>query len=359
MLFKCLSKDSGGNRINKIREVTRIKKSTIVILMVMVNIVSLTACGSQKETSLNTAAKKTTVVDAANEEVTVNVNPKRVAIYETAILDILNTVGFDKTGIETLGIAKTEAYLPDYLSQYRDSDKYVNVGDMFEADYDVLDLLQPDLIIGGARFGHQDTEGKTLEDVRKRYPDVDYLNFDIDMTSKGETYEGDLKRNFKVLGQVFPGIKDDLDAAMEELSQGFADVREKAGDARTLFLMIGPGYITFYGPEGRYSMVYNEFGFTPADSTTDAGGVHGAEVSAEYVKQVNPDIILLLDRNASFGEASSVKEFLNNTMIQETNAYKNNNIYELNNNAWYLNTGGLTAARHMIADMKQVTENNH
>lgn len=334
------------------------------MIMAVIMIFGMAACapqtaapsGNETSTVIPPENEPVTVTDSTGAEVAVKVNPKRVAIYDVAILDILHTAGFDKTGIEVLGIPKTESSLPDFLDEYRDNDKYVNVGSLFEADYDVLDLLEPDMIIGGARFGAQETEGKTVDDVKKRYPDAVYLNFDIDVYSGTTPYEEGLKRNFDILGQIFPGIKSELDTGIAELSQGFADVRAKSGNAETLFLMIGPGYITFYGQEGRFSMVHKEFGFKPADTTTEEIGHHGAEVSAEYVKTTNPKVILLLDRNASFGEASSVKEFMDNPLIQETDAYKDNHIYTLNDTAWYLNIGGFTGTRLMIADMKQYTD---
>lgn len=319
-----------------------------------------TASAAPNEAPVLQEDETVTFVDGSGEEVTVKVNPKRVAIYDISILDILHTAGFDKTGIVTLGIPKTASSLPDYLGKYRDDDQYVNVGTLFEADYDVLDLLDPDLIIGGSRFGARSGEGgegKTVDDVKKRYPNAGYLNFDIDVYSDDELpYEDGLKRNFEILGQIFPELKPDLDAGIIELTEGIAEVREKSGDAETLFLMIGPGYVTFYGPVGRFSMAHKEFGFKPADTTTEGGSLHGAEVSAEYVKTINPKVILLFDRNASFGEAGSVDEFLANSLIQETDAYKNDNIYVLDSVAWYLNIGGFTSTRQMITDLKQYTD---
>ena len=351
-------------------------KRVFSLLTALVLMLSITGCagnntttetnasaqtGTDTESSVQTEAtaerQTVTVVDATLEEVEVKTNPKSVAIYETSILDILHTLGWERTGIETMGVCKTESYMPDYLADYRDSDDYPNVGDMFEADYDVLDLLEPDLIIGGGRFGFTNTEGKTVDDVKKRYPNTDYLSFNVDMASPEDTFTACLERNYSVLGEVFPNLKEDLDACYQEFLDAFAEISSQTGDKRTLFVMIGPGYITYYGPVGRYSMVYNEFGFTPADTTTDAGGVHGVEVSAEYIKEVNPDVILVLDRNAALGEASCMDDFTGNAMIQETAAYQNGSIYELDTNAWYMNTGGLTAMRQMIVDMENVVAN--
>jgi iron complex transport system substrate-binding protein len=337
--------------------------STIVMVLMSFGLVACTQGATVPSAGAATAPAgedagdgTVTVTDGTGARVTVKVNPKRVAIYDIAILDILDAAGFDRTGIEVLGIPKTESSLPDYLAAYRDNDECVNVGSLFTADFDVLDLLQPDLIVGGSRLGAKDEDGETVAEVNRRYPDAAYLNFDIDMFAEGMAYEKGLERNLGILAQIFPDLKDELEAGTRELSQGFAEVRARSGDAETLFLMIGPGYITFYGPDGRFSMAHREFGFKPADSTTREESNHGAEVNAEYVKATNPKVILLLDRNASFGEASSVEEFMANPLIRETDAYNDGHIYTLDNAAWYLNPGGLTSTRLMIADLRHYTD---
>lgn len=98
---------------------------------------SLAACGAEKKAA-DIPSETVKVMDAYNEEVTVRVNPKRVAILEPSALDILDAAGMENTGIEQLGVQQTESVLPDYLSEYYD-DTYVNVGSLFEADYDTLD----------------------------------------------------------------------------------------------------------------------------------------------------------------------------------------------------------------------------
>lgn len=66
-------------------------------------------------------------------------------------------------------------------------------------------------------------------------------------------------------------------------------------------------------------MVHNDFGFTSIDTDTESTGFHGAEVNAEYVMTQNPEVILLLNRDAAIGEEeseSAADAFLNNEMIE-------------------------------------------
>ena len=47
---------------------------------------------------------------------------------------------------------------------------------------------------------------------------------------------------------------------------------------------------------------------------------------------------------------------MNNTMIQNTDAYKNGNIYPLDPASWYINPGGLQSCRQMIEDVMPYVE---
>lgn len=329
------------------------KKMVSAMLMVTM-VLGMTACGGGEQKKEETK-EMVTVTDANGKEVTVRVNPKRVAILEPSALDILNAAGMDKTGIEKLGVQQTESCLPDYLSEYM-SDEYVNVGSLFEADYDTLDLLNPELIIYGNRFGAwDDNEGESLNKLKEHYPDADLLFYQVE----GDTFGTDIKRNCETLSAIFPGIKEEVTKQFEEVEDGFSQIKEAVAGNDTLFLMIGGGYITFYGPVGRFAMVHNEFGFTPADTSTEVTSHHGAEVNAEYVMTENPKVILLLNHDASIGEgesSSAEEDFLGNELIQKTDAYKNNDIYVLDPTAWYINPGGITSTKQMIADLMPYVE---
>ncbi|MCB6415695.1 ABC transporter substrate-binding protein [Faecalimonas umbilicata] len=329
-------------------------KKMVSAMLMATMVLGMTACGGGEQKKEETK-ETVTVTDANGKEVTVRVNPKRVAILEPSALDILNAAGMDKTGIEKLGVQQTESCLPDYLSEYM-SDEYVNVGSLFEADYDTLDLLNPELIIYGNRFGAwDDNEGESLNKLKEHYPDADLLFYQVE----GDTFGTDIKRNCETLSAIFPGIKEEVTKQFEEVEDGFSQIKEAVAGNDTLFLMIGGGYITFYGPVGRFAMVHNEFGFTPADTSTEVTSHHGAEVNAEYVMTENPKVILLLNHDASIGEgesSSAEEDFLGNELIQKTDAYKNNDIYVLDPTAWYINPGGITSTKQMIADLMPYVE---
>lgn len=329
-------------------------KKIFSALLALTLILGLAACGNTNQ-SQDETADTVTVLDANNQEVTVRVNPKRVAILEPSALDILDAAGMENTGIERLGVQQTESCLPDYLSKYMD-EKYVNVGSLFEADFDTLDLLDPELIIYGNRFGAWDeNEGESLNKLKEQYPNADLLFYQVE----GDTFGADIRRNCETLGAIFPGVKGEIDKQLQEVEAGFARVKEAVAGNETLFLMIGGGYITFYGPVGRYAMVHNEFGFTPADTSTEVTSHHGAEVNAEYVMTENPQVILLLNHDAAIGEggtSSAYEDFMSNVMIQKTDAYQNGDIYVLDPAAWYINPGGISSSKQMLSDIMPYVE---
>lgn len=339
-------------------------KKVITVFALFLLGFNISGCGTgssdsnstSKQVSLKAASSEmVTVLDANNEEVKIHINPKKVAILEPTALDTLDAAGIENTGIEQLGVQQNDSGLPDYLSRYMSSD-YVNVGDLFEADFDSLDLMNPDLIIYGSRFGcHDQKEGESLNKLKELYPNADFLFYQVN----GETFSSDIKRNCETLGAIFPKVKETLMKKYEELESGFNNIKKVVSGPKTLFLMLGSGTITFYGPDSRYEMVHDEFGFTPSDTETEAKSHLGADVNAEYVLKQNPEIILLLNHDATMGEGDAsnvIDDFMNNTMIQKTDAYKNGTIFEVEPTVWYTEPGGLSSTKAMIEDLQQCVE---
>lgn len=86
-------------------------KKMVSAMLMATMVLGMTACGGGEQKKEETK-ETVTVTDANGKEVTVRVNPKRVAILEPSALDILNAAGMDKTGIEKLGVQQTESCLP-------------------------------------------------------------------------------------------------------------------------------------------------------------------------------------------------------------------------------------------------------
>src|SRR5690554_4884488 len=91
------------------------------------------------------------VVNVEKEEEVI-VSPEVVAVFDLSIIDIFDYIGLEKFEITKLSLVKGS--LPSYLSHYN-IDKYQNSGTLFDIDFEVLDILLPDLIIIGGRSSAQ------------------------------------------------------------------------------------------------------------------------------------------------------------------------------------------------------------
>jgi ABC-type enterochelin transport system substrate-binding protein len=165
------------------------------------------------------------IIDTSLAEVEAVVNPAAVAIYDYSILDILASVGFEKTGIKTLVVPSRNS-LPDALRYYRSDvpgTKIVSGGSLFFIDWDVLDLVEPQLVILGARSFGMNASGQRLNaedsskyrgDTYSRYNGSRFIKLSVDASKS--TLDEDILRNVAALGAIFPALKNDLDARYRE-----------------------------------------------------------------------------------------------------------------------------------------------
>ena len=79
----------------------------------------------------------------------------------------------------------------------------------------------------------------------------------------------------------------------------------------------------------------------------------------EYVLDKNPDYLFVVDRSAAIGDGGEeASDVLDNALIHQTNAYKNNTIFYLDSELWYLASGGLYSTLAMIEEVSGFLEGN-
>jgi iron complex transport system substrate-binding protein len=266
-------------------------------------------------------------------EVVVKKNPKTVVVFDYAALDILAYLG-----IEPTGVAKSS--LPDYLAHFRD-ETYADVGTLFEPNFERIYALQPDVIFVSTR------QAEVYPELARIAPTV-YLAIDP------RDYWGSFAHNVRVIGRIF-GKEAALEEELSALAHAVAQVREKAAASgyRTLVLMANDGTLSVYGPGSRFGIVHSEFGFVAAD-TRIAAANHGQNVSFEYLLQVNPEVILVIDRAATVGGSVSAQQVLDNALVKMTAAAQTDRIFYLTSQVWYTAAGGLKATRIMVDDVLRV-----
>ena len=290
--------------------------------------------------------------------------PASVAIFDWGILDILYTVGWEKTGIETLVIPAT-ATLPDEIAWFEGQDFVIRGGTLHYVNWDVLDLVQPELVVLGTRsFAHNAAGETTNADVRAElraeaetmYPDITFIR--LTQNSQRSDLLADIKHNVYVLQQIFPQIADELQAHLDVSLADLYYVRERIRDSGTnaLVVMIWADRMSMFLPESRFHMIYDEFGFIPAvDEQPQWGDQHGFDARAEFILSVDPDVLLVIDRTDMESPTGGVglSNFMADSIIQSTSAAQNGHIYVLQGNAWYTVTGGLGALDTMIANIME------
>jgi len=117
-------------------------KKIIMIIMVGIIAAALVACGDG-DNNANNEEKETIEIENELGKTTVDKNPEKVVIFDFGILDTVNKLGIDVTGVP-------QGNIPSYLEKY-DSDDYENVGSLKEPDFEKIAEIDPDLIIISGR----------------------------------------------------------------------------------------------------------------------------------------------------------------------------------------------------------------
>ena len=109
--------------------------------------------------ALPSAAIAEIVVKHTKGETTLPSTPEKVLVFDMASLDTLHTLGVEVDGVPS-------GAKPDYLSKYSGGDT-LNIGSLFEPDYEAVSAAKPDLIIVGGRSSAK------FEDLAKIAPTID------------------------------------------------------------------------------------------------------------------------------------------------------------------------------------------
>ena len=307
------------------------KRFLATLSMAMLLAVGVVGCSTGTTEEAPKEESKTVVVTDQKGDVEISVNPKNVVVLDYGSLDIMT-----KLGVEPVALPKSS--LPSYLDKYKD-DKYVDLGSVKEFDLEKINEVEPDLIIIEGR------QEAFYDDLKKIAPVLYLGTVNSDIFASAEN-------NAKVLGKIFDneeGVTAELDKINSRLEAVNSKVKEN--NATALMTMFNEGSLSVYGEGSRYDMVYSKFGFTPADTQIEVSD-HGQNISFEYIKEKNPDYLLVLDRGAITGTQVSVKENVENELVKTTKAYENGNIVYVNPQAWYVGGSGIMAIDTLISDME-------
>ena len=297
---------------------------------------AVSACGGSEDTTAEASSESAEVtVTHAQGETEVPADPQQVVVFDVGVLSTLDSLGVQVAGVP-------EATYPESLSQYS-GDEYAKVGSLFEPDYEAVNALEPDLIIVGGRSAAV-------------YPELAEIAPTIDLTVDDQDFLASFAERTTTLGEVFgeeAAVAERL-AAIDERAAGVRTAAEGAGDA--LFVMTSGGEVSAYGPETRFGLVYDELGLTPADEGLTAAD-HGDAISFEYLAENDPDILLVLDRDAAIGESgTAAQQVLDNELVRGTTAWQNDDVHHLDSTVWYIAPNGLPSVEQMVEEIGAAVE---
>lgn len=293
----------------------------------------LAGCGDPSA-STQPGASETQPVTHAQGTTEIPASPARVAVFDLSALDTL-----DALGVGVAGVAGDN--FPPYLSKYGE-DGYTKLGTLFEPDLEAVNALQPDLAITGGRSS-------------AKYQQVAGMVPTIDMRTDNNAPIATTIANTRMLAAIF-GKTDEAEQRIARLEQSIENLRARTAErGRGLIVLTTGGRMSAYGPGSRFGVIHSDFGVPTAAEGLDTS-LHGEAIGSEFIRERNPDWLFVIDRDAAIGQGDAAKRLLDNPLVRETNAWKNDQVVYLNPVAWYLVGSGLQSTQTMVDEIAAAYE---
>ncbi|MCV6574905.1 MAG: siderophore ABC transporter substrate-binding protein [Cohaesibacter sp.] len=245
--------------------------------------------------------------------------PKRVAVLDVVAIDTIDSLGIKPVGLP-------EKLFVNYLDHLMPNTQ--TIGSLFKPDFEAINAMQPDLMIIGGR------SSKQYDAIKKIAPT-------IDMTIWGKDIVGQAKARLSAYGALF-----NKEAKAQEIAKIFDEkiAKTKAaikGKGKALIVMTNGPKISAYGATGRFGWLHEALEIPEAIENVEEQ-THGEAISFEFIRDVNPDWLIVIDRTAAIGQkGASAKQTLDNALVQQTKAWSKNQVVYLNAANIYIASGGI------------------
>lgn len=269
-------------------------------------------------------------IETAKGPVTIEETPATVAVFDIAAVDTLDALGVTMQGLPS------NLYLPELAHLQKEA---TVVGNIFEPDLEALSALAPDLIVLGGRSSPQ------LEAASQVAPA-------IDMTMNGDDLLLQAKERLATYGTLF--AKDtEAKAAAAKIDAAVSEAKTAlAGKGKALIVMTNGPKITAYGAGSRFGWVHKALDLPPAVEDVDAA-THGEAVSFEFIREADPDWLLVLDRAAAIGsQDQGAKATLDNELVAQTTAWRKGQVIYLPASDFYIAAGGAQAMTRVFTAIR-------
>ena len=256
---------------------------------------------------------------------------ERIATFDLGSLDTLDALGASE---QVVGIPKQ--VLPDYLSKYND-DAYTDLGGLRDPNLETVAESEPTLILYTGRQGDWEAE---LEEI------APLLNTSL----QGDDYLAAFDDNVRQIASKVEA-NERAEEALEELHAHIERQRQALDEAlRVLVVTHNDGNLGL----NTHPVVHDVLGINTLempDSVTSVqrGNRTFTPLTMEAIGEINPDVLLVVDRSAAIGndaaDTQALEQALSSAGASETR------LVVLTPALWYLSGGGLQSLKLQIDEV--------
>lgn len=199
---------------------------------------------------------------------------------------------------------------------YKTDESIVNLGSHNEPDLEAVVAVEPDLILNGQRFASQYEAFTTL------VPEATIIELD---PRDDQPFDEELKRQTEALGQIF-GHEEDAAKLIEDFDASVARVKASYDPSVSVMAVItSGGEINYAAPGSGRTLgpVFDILGLTPALEADGSSDHQGDDISVEAIAASNPDLILVMDRDAAVSSNSGEAYTPATELLAESAALQN------------------------------------
>ena len=312
-------------------------KKCLPTLLAAALALGLAACGQQTDSktasdSTSQAAGEQIKLSSKAGEISIPANVSKIAVMDYTSLDTFVALGASD---KVIGLPLSSA-VPTSLASFKDG-KYADFGAVNNVNLEKLAAAQPQLIISADRLQKQTD---ALKQIAPTY------HYSIDTNNYWQSFHEQTLNLAKIVGKTT-----EAEQKLQALDAEAAKLSEKTKGKTALIVLVNNDKLMAFGQHSRFGLIHDKLGFTPADASIKVG-THGQSISYEYIAEKNPDYLFVIDRaSAVTGKSGGAQAALDNDIVKQSKAAKENHIVYLDANNWYLMNGGLNAMHEMVAEV--------
>lgn len=271
------------------------------------------------------AFAETVEIETYSGPAEVTVLPDRIAVFDVAALDTLDALGVSVAGV-------VSPWFVNYVSDTAEGAE--SVGTLFEPDFEAIAAGGYDLLIAGGR-----SSGVV--------PDLAEIAPTIDMTIWEDTVGQGLAR-LDTYGVIF-GKQDEAAALLAAFEENLEAAKTAMADeGNAMIVMTNGPSVSAYGANGRFGWLHTALEIPEAVEAVEEA-THGEAISFEFIRDANPDVLIVIDRAAAIGQESDAAAMtLDNALVHETAAWANDKVIYLNSANVYITSGGIQSMTQIV-----------